>query len=782
MEQALRDFPFRCTLSLRPLIDYWEQHMASSSPDTACMVEGMRARLAAAPELWRPIEDRGVVERHQDLVRGLLTAAFPPALWDTEPYVALVPFCMEPVLASPAFRRLLLDRDGTLRGRTTMEDETVLKGRIARAYLRILEKFYGISVPFDYPTIRVVPDLETGLDRYFRMRFYLRFVDIKTLGELKPLTQHEKDLILAHLTEPQLLREILPPEGFEFQGLTLVHAVDVTESEVLSALERDLIDQDSFFSQTGFLRLQQRLRTLYRRPDLLVGLAALHEDQVLLLNTGCQICGSCFFSDSRHVPMTEFQGSVYHRAVREGRIIRISDLREETSRTKVEEGLLQGGVRSMLVAPLTYQGSLIGTLELSSPLPGDLGPVDALLMEQILPLFSMALKRAVDEVEHQVQTVIKEKCTAVHPAVEWRFRKAAFRYLDCARRGQKQDLEPIVFRDVYPLYGISDIRASSEERNRAIQADLSEHLTLALAVVERAADARPQPILQELAYRISKALNRIQTGMVTGDELSVVAAIRKEVEPLFSYLAGFGPEVIQAIDAYASAVDPQMGSVYTRRRGFEDSVSTLTHRISTYVDVEEAEAQAIFPHYFEKHRTDGLYYLIYLGQSLVEDREFNLVYLENFRLWQLMVACGIAWHTERLKPSLKVPLETTHLILFHQAPISIRFRYEEKRFDVDGAYDVRHEILKARLDKATVKGRGERLTQPGRIAVVYSHLDEAREARRHIDYLQAQGYLTEDLESLEVEDLPGVQGLRALRVEIDLDSPALSRRIEKMMS
>jgi len=781
LEYVLKDFPFRCTLSLRPLIDFWEQRMAVSSPASACMVAGISSRLAAAPELWRPIEDMRVVERHRDLIQGLLTAAFPPALWDTEPYVALVPFCMKPVVASPVFHRLLMNHDGSIRGRTTVEEQTVLRGRIARAYLRILEKFYGVAAHFDYPVIRVVPDPETGLDLYFRIRSNLSFVDVQPLGELKPLTEQEKALILAHLTEPEVLGEILPPELFEFQGLALVHAVDVTESEVLSALERDLIDQDSFFSQSGFLRLQQRLRTLFRRPDLLVGLAALHEDQVLLLDTGCQICGSCFFSDSRHVPMSEFQGSVYHRAVREGGIVRIPDLREETSRTKVEEGLLQDGVRSMLVAPLTYQGRPIGTLDLSSPRPGDLGPVDALLMGQILPLFSMALRRALEEVEHQVQTVIKEKCTAIHPAVEWRFRKAAFRFLDGVRRGVTEELEPIVFREVYPLYGVADIRGSSEERNRAIQADLSEHLNLALAVVQRAAEAKSQPILQELAYRISKALNRIQTGMVSGDELSVVAAIRKEVEPLFPHLSGFGPRVAEAIEAYKTAVDPQMGSVYRSRKEFEESVSILNHRISTYVDREDSEAQAIFPHYFEKHRTDGLDYLIYVGQSLVEQSGFNIVYLENFRLWQLMVACGIAWHTERLKPSLKVPLEITNLILFHQAPISIKFRYEEKRFDVDGAYDVRHEILKARLDKATVKATGERLTQPGRVAVVYTHLEEAREARRHIDYLQAQGYLREDLESLELEDLPGVQGLRALRVGINLDSPALAMRAERMM-
>ena len=64
----------------------------------------------------------------------------------------------------------------------------------------------------------------------------------------------------------------------------------------------------------------------------------------------------------------------------------------------------------------------------------------------------------------------------------------------------------------------------------------------------------------------------------------------------------------------------------------------------------------------------------------------------------------MAWHTEQIKAELKVPLDTCHLILVNHTPLSIRFRYDEKRFDVDGAYDVRHEIIKSRIDKAVVKG------------------------------------------------------------------------------
>jgi hypothetical protein len=129
---------------------------------------------------------------------------------------------------------------------------------------------------------------------------------------------------------------------------------------------------------------------------------------------------------------------------------------------------------------------------------------------------------------------------------------------------------------------------------------------------------------------------------------------------------------------------------------------------------------------------------------------------------------------QSLKGAGNVPLDATHLILVNRSPVSIRFRFDEKRFDVDGAYDIAHEIIRSRIDKATVRNRDERLTQPGQIAIVYSRPDEFQEMSRHISFLQNQGYLRDEVESLELNDLPGVQGLKALRVGVNIESASLA--------
>ena len=111
-----------------------------------------------------------------------------------------------------------------------------------------------------------------------------------------------------------------------------------------------------------------------------------------------------------------------------------------------------------------------------------------------------------------------------------------------------------------------------------------------------------------------------------------------------------------------------------------------------------------------------------------------------------------------------MPLEITSMILAHSNPLAIRFRLDEKRFDVDGAYNIRYEILKKRIDKAYIKDTSERLTQPGKLAIVYSQDWEAEEYIQYLTYLQSIGYLDENIEKLELQDLQGTVGLQALRV------------------
>ena len=764
------DFSFRSELSLAPLIRFWTDTTRNRS------AKGTVARIVAdevakAPELLETIEDASVFERHRDLVDVLMAAVFPPAGWEQEYGAANIPFQLRGFYATPLMQRLLLTEDGALRGRVNLDARMVGIMRTAYAYALILRRLYGVEINVDHEIILTVADPETGLDRHFRLLIDWQFVDVETLGSVPPLREAVRQRLQAHLLDTDMLREVLPPEKFVFRGVTIFRAVEVTDQEVLSAIKLDLIDRESIVSNTRFLGLQDKLRTLFRRPELRLGVAALDGDRVLLLNYGSRHEHGCIFADSAHHKMSEFAGSLYERAVLEGQPVIADDLTRLASRTHVEEQIIQNGLRSFIAAPLRYQDKVIGTLGLSSPNPGDLDATHLPKLHEVLPLFSMAVQRSMEELNARIQTQIKEKFTAIHPSVEWRFRQAVLNTIERRVDGAAPEMEAIVFRDVYPLYGACDIRGSSTQRNLTIQADLSTHLGLAREVVQRARDVKHLPILDELAYRIDKQLTHMETDLHSGDEVTILAFLRQHVEPLFEHIAGFDASVRERVEAYRAALDPQVGTVYRKRKDYEDSVTAINEAVSAYLDAEQEMAQAMFPHYFEKQRTDGVDYSIYVGASLVDGRAYDELYLRNLRLWQLLVACGIARQTEVLRQRLPLPLETTHLILAHHAPLSIRFRFDEKRFDVDGAYNVRYEVIKKRIDKAMVRSSDERVTQPGRMAIVYAQPVEAQEYREYLDYLMANGYVTGPVEELELDELQGVHGLRALRVAVDLSVP-----------
>ncbi len=80
------------------------------------------------------------------------------------------------------------------------------------------------------------------------------------------------------------------------------------------------------------------------------------------------------------------------------------------------------------------------------------------------------------------------------------------------------------------------------------------------------------------------------------------------------------------------------------------------------------------------------------------------------------------------------------------------------------------ETVKKRIDKAEIKGKEERLTQPDKIAIIYSQNTESQEYFDYIEYLQANDYVKKEIEELELEEVQGVKGLRALRISINTDS------------
>ncbi len=192
----------------------------------------------------------------------------------------------------------------------------------------------------------------------------------------------------------------------------------------------------------------------------------------------------------------------------------------------------------------------------------------------------------------------------------------------------------------------------------------------------------------------------------------------------------------------------------------------INKKLAAVMDKKQEAAQAMYPHYFERFKTDGVEHNMYIGNSITKEDDFDTLYLNNLRLWQLQVMCEMENAYYKLKPKLPIQLDVSSLVLVYNAPLSIRFRMDEKRFDVDGTYNARYEVIKKRIDKSYIKGKNERLTQVGKLAIVYSQKKDEIEYLRYVKFLKSKGYFGDKVEILELEGLQGVAGLKAIRAEI----------------
>ena len=757
-------FPFPSVLNLRLLVDYWERNIRDGN--IPGFSQDLLKAIAEVPELRQPIYDPSILDRHRGLIRFLLTAVIPPANEDTDIAAAMFPFEFKTLHATRAFEQRLKLEDIESCVTVNLPDNRMVLGKAMKACLLILEKFYNVKVGVEKPIHFTIRNSQTGLDKVYRVEINHQFCEIISKGKIKPIEKHVLKFLTEKMYDLDLWMQYIKPEDFEFQGFMVMRLVDVTEQEMLSSIKYDLLKKNAVEEEESFATIQHKLRSLFGIEEIKLGIAYCDSaSNLIVTNSASDGWRSLVDQPVPSSPCTDFSGSVYERSWTEKRYITVENLTEYPYCSKIERTLLENGIKNILLAPLVDGDETIGMLELATSTPGKLNAVSAHKVENVLPMFTAAVKRVKEEMATEVRAIIQEECTAIHPSVQWRFFEAGMNLLNNRRVNSRASMEEIVFKDVFPLYGMADVRNSSVERNFAIQKDLQENLELAKELLKKIYADKRFPLVEEVMYKTDEQLRKISRGLASGDESNVLEFLMEEIKPVTEHFESHD-SLKTAIDEYRSHLDPQFGVVYKRRKSFEHSLALINQAVASHLDEAQDEAQKMFPHYFEKYKTDGVEFTLYVGSSLVKGQSFDAFSLKNFHLWQLLTMIGVHHKMAALKPSLENDLEITQLILVHDQPISIRFRADEKQFDVDGAYDIRYEIVKKRIDKAYIKNTGERLTQPGKIAIVYNQTKVEEEYKRYFKYLISKKLVTGKLEVLELEELPGANGLKALRMQI----------------
>src|SRR4030095_7575908 len=113
--------------------------------------------------------------------------------------------------------------------------------------------------------------------------------------------------------------------------------------------------------------------------------------------------------------------------------------------------LIDNGVKSYLFYPIQNNDGLLGLLELASHIPNQLNQDVMNRVEKAMPLLSLALLKNRDTFTNRIEKIIKEKFTALQPAVEWKFAEVAWEYM---HKEHDEEAMPIsgnvIFENVHP--------------------------------------------------------------------------------------------------------------------------------------------------------------------------------------------------------------------------------------------------------------------------------------------------------------------------------------------
>ena len=762
----MSELPFEVKFNFAGLLNFWEEMAEGDDPKMAEMAKVFLQDVNKVPILRESFSIIEVIEENEELLRRLFNPLFPTLTTNNEIRAVGMPFIPIWYNATDRFKRIVaqVNGKGTIEMRTS--DSKLM---YPQACVIILNSLYGVNINFNSPIFFDILDPKIGNYRHYGVHFNTDFSVIKPNENTKALSKEDIQELVDNFEDVDLWKEKIPPGSYTFEGITIIKLFDVTQQEAISSLRYHLLSKNALETPEIIEKIRMNLRSILNLTDLRLGFATYDENISQLKSMRSGFWEEDDQQDGDHIIDTEkaYCDHSHFHLFHEKRMHIVPSINPELIEKNPLLGRLHNhNLASYIAVPLIYDDQVIGLLELGSENANELNAPVAHSLRQLIPLFTTAFKRSKDDRENQLEAIVQEKFTAIHSSVAWRFFEAADNFWHKQLLYDSNEMEEIVFNEVYPLYGQSDIKNSSTERNAAIQADMIEQLTLANEVMNIAIRHQSLPIYKKMKFRLDKYIERIGKGLGAGDEIKILDFLKSELYPIFSHLQKLHPDLNKAVENYSAQLDPELQVIYKKRKDYELSVKAINEGIAEYIDNAQEDAQQMFPHYFEKFQTDGVEHDMYIGKSMVKNKPFNEVFLQNLRLWQLMIMCEVENLVYHMQEDLPLQLRIASLILIHSNPMAIKFRTEEKRFDVDGAYNVRYEIIKKRIDKALIKGTKERLTQVDKIAIVYSQEKEADEYMGYLEYLQSINYISPNIEKLDLNDMQGVTGMKALRVEV----------------
>ena len=758
--------PFTLKVSFNKFLEHYEELAKSEDEFVAAKARRILKTQEPYPVLREGFSDMSLLDKYKDEISFILQDSFSEVLTFNEIKTASVPFHNLIFNSSERFKNIIKNAgdDFELKIKNMPEDDIYII-----ACTIILHFCYGYNLNFKRPFFYEIPD-QSGIMRYYKILYNADFTEIIPTDRAPEITQKDIDELLDNFDNIKIWKEKFPPDSYVYKGFVISNIFDVTDDQSISNIKSNLISNDKRKDQNFVESFHEVFQSLLNIKDLKVGLSIYNKvsdsfervyghgmNSFLLNELENKLCEKALCKWS------------YKQLLEENKYVSVSDVEKmyEISKGKAPhiKTLHDQGIKSAILAPIADDNGLLGVLELVSNKPKVLNSINANKLVDVMPYIVTAVKRSKEEEENLIEAIIQQECTSIHPSVYWRFEEEAKHFIKEQFNGNQVAFNKIAFKNIYPLYGQIDIKGSSVARNRATSQDLTLQLLAAKQILNDAMEIESLPFYEQLIFQIDEFLIDIENNFQVDSEQQILSFLNSDIKTIFKHLLT-DKNLMVDIENYFNSLSKKVNSLYHHRKNYDNTISEINKNMAAMLDAKQEEAQKMYPHFFERFKTDGVEHNMYIGESITRDKSFNPIYLYNLRLWQLQVMCEMENAYYQKQPEFPIALDVASMILVFNQPLTISFRMDEKLFDVDGTYNARYEIVKKRVDKAYIKGTKERITQKGKITIVYSHKQDEVEYMRYIKFLQAKHYLHDDAEIVELEDLQAVTGLKAIRVSV----------------
>lgn len=763
------DLPFLLKISFNKLLEYYETLAQSDDPFLVKKAQRVLDAGNMAPELREGFSNPALLETYQKEINIILEDSFNDLLTHNEIKTASVPLNTLIFNSTARFKSIIeaAGKDFNLKITNMPEND-----RYRMSCIIILYLHYGYKMNFKRPLFYEIPDAK-GILRTYKILYNADFAEVSRTDSAPEITDEDYFLLLNNFDDITLWREKFPPKSYIFKGFTINNIFNITDDRSISDIKSTLLFTGKRNNNNFIEDFRITFESLFDIKDLKVGFVLYDKeneafqrvdtasiDSYLLPNRGVVSCGTALCMSS------------YKSLITKNNCFSISDVDRcyQKSKEPFYQNLYDQGIKSAIFAPMSSDGKLIGVLEIVSYNPHELNSINANLLTDVMPYLIASLLRAKKEEEHLIEAVIQQECTSIHPSVSWRFENAARVFLDQKRIDDKNvTFEEITFENVYPLFGQIDVKGSSGARYNATRQDLSLQLNLAKSILETQWNIEHLPVYEQLIHQIETFLAILKGYFHIDTEQEIVSFFAKEIHPLFKFLQSKNLSLNSEINSYFSQVNESLNFIYFYRKKYDDTISLINENMSRVIDQKQVEAQEMYPHYFERYKTDGVEHNMYIGGSITQEKPFHKIYLYNLRLWQLQVMCEMENEFYKNRTVHPTSVDMASMILVFHQPLTIQFRMDEKRFDVYGTYNASYEVMKKRVDKAVIKGTNERVTTKGKLTIIYSQKEDEQAYLKYIEFLQDKNLFGKTVELLDLEDVEGVTGLKAIRVSILYD-------------